>query len=117
MAGGITIYHNPECGTSRTVLASIEAAGFQPEVVLYLEAGWTRDGLTRLLERALANPRDWLRVRNSPAEELGLTAPDTADEAIFEAMLVHPVLVDRPVVETPKGVKLCRPAETVLELL
>ena len=117
MAGGITIYHNPECGTSRTVLASLEAAGVQPQVVLYLEAGWTREGLTRLLERAEAKPRDWLRVRNSPAEALGLTAPEATDEAIFEAMLTHPVLVDRPVVETPKGVKLCRPAETVVALL
>ena len=99
------------------MLATLEEAGAQPAVVLYLEAGWTRAGLARLLERAGAAPRDWLRVRNSPAEALGLTLPEASDEAIFEAMLAHPVLVDRPVVETPKGVKMCRPAEEVNALL
>jgi len=117
MADRITIYHNPDCGTSRDALALIEAAGVRPAVELYLEAGWTRVGLVHLLTRAGATPRDWLRLRNSPAEDLGLTGPDVREEAILEAMLVHPILVERPVVETPKGVRLCRPAAVVGELL
>jgi arsenate reductase len=117
MADEVTIYHKPDCGTSREALALIEAAGHTPKVVLYLEVGWTRAELRRLLARAGATPRDWLRVRGAPAESLGLTAPEASGETILEAMLVHPILVERPVVETPKGVKLCRPAALVGELL
>jgi len=117
MGGGVTIYHNPKCGTSRTVLGLIEAAGVTPETVLYLEAGWSEATLVRLLKRAGARPRDWLRLRGTPAEALGLTGPAAADADILAAMVAHPVLVERPVVETPKGVRLCRPAETVRDLL
>ena len=113
----ITIFHNPSCGTSRNVLALIREAGREPAVVEYLKAGWTVEQLTDLLARAGAKPRDWLRVRGTPAEDLGLTAEDAADAAILAAMAAHPILVERPIVVTPKGVALCRPKERVLELL
>lgn len=117
MAGGVTIYHTPKCGTSRTALGLIEAAGIAPDVVPFLETGWSRALLTRLMKRAGATPRDWLRAKEPLAAELGLTAADASDAAILKAMLAHPVLVDRPVVETPKGVRMCRPAELVNDLL
>ena len=117
MADGITIYHNPLCGTSRTTLGLIEAAGYQPEIVLYLETGWTKEGLSALLKRGGVTARAWLRAKEPLAVELGLTQPDATDEAILTAMVAHPVLVDRPVVAAPKGVKMCRPAEEVNALL
>jgi arsenate reductase (glutaredoxin) len=113
----IVIHHNPDCGTSRNVLAIIEASGTAPVVIPYLEAGWTRPQLLGLLAAAGLTAREALRTTNSPAAELGLLAPDVRDEAILEAMLAHPVLVNRPIVCSPKGVRLCRPSETVLDLL
>jgi arsenate reductase len=112
----VTIYHNPDCGTSRNTLAMIEAAGYAPTVVEYLEAGWTAKLLKDLLGRMGARPRDVLREKGTPAAELGLLAPAATDDQILAAMLTHPILVNRPIVVTPKGVKLCRPSEVVLEL-
>jgi len=111
------IYHNPECGTSRNVLAVIEAAGYRPVVVEYLMVGWTRELLLTLLTAANLTPRQALRETKSPAKDLGLLEAGVADEAIFAAMLQEPVLVNRPFVVTPRGVRLCRPSEAVLDLL
>lgn len=113
----IVIHHNPACGTSRNVLAIIEAAGYQPVVIAYLETGWTRPQLLGLFAAAGLTPRDALRISKSPASALGLTDPAVSDDALLEAMVAHPILVNRPIVCTPKGVKLCRPSETVLDLL
>ena len=117
MTDAITIFHNPACGTSRNTLAAIRDAGHEPKVVEYLKAGWTKPQLKQLLKDMAAKPRDILRVRGTPAEELGLTDPKTTDEAILDAMVAHPILVERPIVVTPKGTKLCRPSETVQQLL
>lgn len=111
------IYHNPGCGTSRNVLAILRAAGAEPEVIEYLSEGWTRAQLLGLFAAAGLTAREALRVSKSPAEEMGLTAPDVTDAALIAAMVAHPVLVNRPIVCTPKGVRLCRPSETVLDLL
>jgi len=113
----VTIYHNPDCGTSRNALAMIEAAGYRPEVVEYLQAGWTRALLDRLLSEMEARPRDLLREKGTPAADLGLLDPATSDETLLDAMVDHPILVNRPIVVTPKGTKLCRPSEVVLTLL
>ena len=113
----VTIYHNPDCGTSRNTLAMIQAAGYTPRIVEYRTAGWTRPQLDALLAAMDATPRDILREKGTPATELGLLAPSMPDEAILEAMIAHPVLVNRPIVETPRGTRLCRPSETVLDLL
>ncbi len=113
----ITIYHNPECGTSRNTLAMIEAAGYRPTIVDYRAVGWTRDLLKRLLDAMAVRPRDLLRDKGTPAAELGLLDPATGDDAILEAMVSHPILVNRPIVVTPKGTRLCRPSEEVLTLL
>lgn len=113
----IVIHHNPDCGTSRNVLAIIEAAGYQPIVIDYLRSGWTLPQLQGLFAAAGLTPRTALRTTKSPAAEMGLLADDVSDEAILQAMLAHPVLVNRPIVCTPKGVRLCRPSETVLDLL
>lgn len=113
----IAIHHNSKCGTSRKVLEMIRAAGHEPVVIEYLKTGWTRGQLLTLFAAADLTSKDALRSKNSPAEELGLTDPATSDDQILEAMVAHPVLVNRPIVASPRGVKLCRPAETVLELL
>jgi len=113
----VVIYHNPACGTSRNVLAIIEAAGYAPTVVEYLATGWTRPQLLGLFATAGLTPRGALRTTKSPAAELGLLDPSVGDEAILAAMVQHPVLVNRPIVCTPKGVRLCRPSELVLDLL
>jgi arsenate reductase len=113
----ITIYHNPDCGTSRNALAMIEAAGYAPTVVEYHNVGWTRPQLEELLTAMCAKPRDIMREKGTPAAELGLLDTSVADDAIVEAMLAHPILVNRPIVVTPLGTKLCRPSEVVLELL
>jgi arsenate reductase len=113
----VTIYHNPECGTSRNALAMIEAAGYAPVVVEYRKVGWTRPLLEKLFAAIGAPPRDLLREKGTPAAELGLLAEGVPDESIVEAMLAHPILVNRPIVVTPKGTKLCRPSENVLSLL
>lgn len=113
----ITIYHNPKCGTSRNALAMIEAAGYQPVVVDYQKEGWTRPQLERILADMGASPSDILRAKGTPAEELGLLGEDVSDDQILDAMVAHPILVNRPIVVTPKGTKLARPSEEVLNLL
>jgi arsenate reductase len=113
----VTIFHNPACGTSRKVLAAIRAAGHEPRVVEYLKAGWDPPQLKALLAGMKASPRDVLRIKGTPAEELGLTAPGVTDQAILAAMVAHPILVERPIVVSPKGVMLARPADKVAELL
>ncbi len=113
----ITFFHNPACGTSRNALAMVRAAGYAPDVVEYLNAGWTLPQLQGLLAAMGAAPRDILRVKGTPAEALGLTAPEVGDAAILAAMVAEPILVNRPIVVTPKGTALCRPSEAVLALL
>ena len=113
----VTIFHNPNCGTSRNVLASLHEGGHKPEVVEYLKVGWSEAQLTDLFARMGVKPRDLLRVRGTPAEELGLTKPGVSDAAIIKAMVAHPVMVERPIVITPKGVFLCRPAHRLAEAL
>jgi arsenate reductase len=113
----VTIFHNPACGTSRNTLAMIRAAGYEPTVVEYLKAGWTRQKLVELLAAMQARPRAILRAKGTPAAELGLLDPAVADDRILDAMVWHPILVNRPIVVTPKGVKLTRPSEIVFELL
>ena len=113
----IVIHHNPACGTSRNVLNIIEDAGYSPIVVDYLNEGWTRSQLLGLFAAANLTPRQALRTTKSPAEELGLLDESVSDDALLDAMLVHPVLVNRPIVCTEKGVGLCRPSEKVLDLL
>lgn len=113
----VVIHHNPDCGTSRNVLAFIKASGADPIVIDYLETGWTKPQLLGLFAAAGLSPREALRVSKTPAEELGLTASDISDEALLEAMIAHPILVNRPIVCTPKGVRLCRPSERVFDLL
>jgi arsenate reductase len=113
----ITIYHNPACGTSRNTLAMIRAAGYEPTVIEYLQAGWTRPQLQELLAAMEAHARDILREKGTPAADLGLLNPDTTDDQLLDAMVEHPILVNRPIVVTPKGVKLSRPSEAVLDLL
>lgn len=113
----IAIFHNPACGTSRNTLAMIRAAGYEPAVVEYLQAGWTREQLLHLLGEMKVGPKDILREKGTPAAELGLLEPGASDDRILEAMIEHPILVNRPIVVTPRGVKLCRPSEVVLNLL
>lgn len=113
----VVIYHNPACGTSRNVLAIVEAAGYRPTVIEYLETGWTRPQLLGLFAAAGLTPRAALRETKSPAAELGLLDPSVDDETLIAAMVEHPVLVNRPIVCTERGVKLCRPSETVLDIL
>ena len=113
----IVMHHNPNCGTSRNVLGIIRAAGYKPVIVDYLNEGWTRSQLLALLAAAGLKPSEALRKTKSPAKELGLLKEDVCEEHIIACMLDHPVLVNRPIVCTPKGVKLCRPSEAVLNLL
>jgi len=113
----IVIYHNPDCGTSRNVLAAVEAAGYAPTVLRYLETGWTRAQLLGLFAAAGLTVRGALRVSKTPAEEMGLTRDGVTDEALLDAMVAHPILVNRPIVCTARGVRLCRPSEAVLDLL
>ena len=113
----IVIYHNPACGTSRNTLALLREKGLEPQVVEYVKAGWTREQLEALTQKMGVKARDILRERGTKAVELGLTDPSTSDEAIMAAMIMDPILVNRPIVSTPKGAALCRPAELVLGLL
>lgn len=117
MSFPVVIHHNPDCGTSRNVLAIVEAAGYAPVVIEYLSEGWTRPQLRALFAAANLTPHEALRISRTPAEELGLTADGVGEDQILDAMLAHPILVNRPIVCTPKGVRLCRPSETVLDLL
>ena len=113
----IVIYHNPACGTSRNVLKMIEAASYTPTVIEYLRTGWTKPQLLGLFAAAGLTPRTALRETKSPAAELGLLEEGVSGEVILDAMIKHPILVNRPIVCTPKGVRLCRPSEMVLDLL
>ena len=113
----VVIHHNPGCGTSRNVVEIARAAGYEPEIVDYLKTGCTRPQLLGLFAAAGLTPRAVLRETKSPASELGLLTPSVSDLSLIEAMIAHPVLVNRPIVATPKGVKLCRPSESVLDLL
>lgn len=113
----IVMHHNPDCGTSRNVLAFIRASGVEPVVVNYLDEGWTRPQLLALFAAAGLTLREALRETKSPALELGLLEPGVTDDRILDAMLAHPILVNRPIVCTAKGVRLCRPSEQVFDLL
>jgi arsenate reductase (glutaredoxin) len=113
----VVVFHNPDCGTSRNVIAILAAAGYDPEIIEYLQTGWTRGQLLSSFAAAGLTPRMALRETKSPAAELGLLDETVSDTSTLEAMLAHPVLVNRPFVATPKGVRLCRPSEAVLDLL
>lgn len=113
----VTIYHNPKCGTSRNTLAMIRASGVEPVVVEYLKTPPSRSELVKLLERMNARPRDILRQKGTPFDELGLSDATLSDDALIDAMMAHPILINRPIVVTRKGVRLCRPSEVVLEIL
>jgi arsenate reductase len=112
-----TIYHNPMCGTSRKTLEILRDSGADVWIHEYLKTPPTRDELKRLYERAGISPRDGLRAKEPLAEELGVTRPDVTDDEILDAMVAHPILINRPIVETPKGVRLCRPQDKVREIL
>ena len=113
----VTIYHNPECGTSRNTLAIIRGAGIEPDVILYLETPPSHDRLAELIGKAGLTVRDAIRVKDTPYLELGLDDLALSDQSLLEAMLAHPILINRPFVETPHGVRLCRPSEVVLDIL
>ncbi len=113
----VTIYHNPACGTSRNTLALLREKGVEPTVVEYLKAGWTRGQLEGLFRTMGVSAHEALRVRGTQAHELGLTDPAASEAAVIAAMILNPVLVERPIVVTAKGAGLCRPAERVLSLL
>lgn len=113
----VTIYHNPACGTSRNTLALIRATGTEPTVIHYLETPPSREELVSLLQRMGMGARDLLRKKGAPYAELGLDDPAIAEDQLVDAMIAHPLLINRPVVAGPRGVKLCRPSEEVLSLL
>jgi arsenate reductase (glutaredoxin) len=113
----VMIYHNPDCGTSRNTLAMIRNAGIEPHVIEYLKTPPARALLVQLIERAGLTPRAILRQKGTPYDALGLADASLSDEALLDAMMAHPILINRPIVVTPMGVKLCRPSETVLEIL
>lgn len=117
MSMDIVIYHNPECGTSRNTLALIRHAGIEPHVVEYLKTPPSRALLAQLIARAGLTPRALLREKGTPFAQLGLDDPALDDDALLDAMVAHPILINRPLVVSPLGVKLCRPSETVLDLL
>jgi arsenate reductase (glutaredoxin) len=112
-----TIYHNPMCGTSRKTLEILRDSGFDVWIHEYLKTPPTRDELKRLYERAGITPREGLRAREPLAADLGLTRPDVTDDEVLDAMVTHPILINRPIVETGKGVRLCRPQDLVREIL
>lgn len=111
------IFHNPNCGTSRNTLAIMKASGEEPEVVEYLKTPPTRDYLVELLAKMNISPRELLRSKESINDELGLDNPELSDDQIIDAMIAHPILINRPIVVTDKGAALCRPSERVFELL
>ncbi len=113
----VTIYHNPACGTSRNTLGLIRNAGIEPVVIEYLKTPPSRDELRDLIRRMGVPVRDVLRQKGTPYAELGLDDPELADDALLDAMMAHPILINRPIVVTPLGVRLCRPSEAVLDLL
>ncbi|MDQ6436930.1 arsenate reductase (glutaredoxin) [Mesorhizobium sp. LHD-90] len=113
----VTIYHNPDCGTSRNTLAMIRASGEEPVVIEYLKTPPSRERLKALIAAMRITPRALLREKGTPFTELGLADPKWTDDELIDFMLAHPILINRPVVETPRGTRLCRPSEEVLELL
>lgn len=113
----ITIYHNPECGTSRNTLALIRNSGVEPTVIHYLETPPSRDQLVALIAAMGMPVRELLRKNVPPYEALGLAEDNFSDEALIDAMLAHPILINRPIVVTPLGTRLCRPSELVLDIL
>lgn len=113
----ITIYHNARCGTSRNTLAAIRAAGIEPRVVDYLATPPSKEELTRMIEQAGLTVRDAMRAKEAVYAELGLDNPALSDDALLDAMLAHSILINRPFVVTPKGVRLCRPSELLQEIL
>ncbi|GLJ00085.1 arsenate reductase (glutaredoxin) [Sphingobium sp. BS19] len=117
MAVDIVIYHNPVCGTSRNTLGLIRNAGIEPHVVEYLKTPSSRALLVELIDRAGITPRELLREKGTPYAELGLGDTSLSDDALVDAMMTHPILINRPIVVSPLGVKLCRPSEAVLDLL
>jgi arsenate reductase (glutaredoxin) len=113
----VIIYHNPDCGTSRNTLAMIRNAGIEPHVIEYLKTPPTRLLLRQLIGRMGVSVREVIRKKGTPYHELGLDDPDLTDDQLLDAMMAHPILINRPIVVTPKGVRLCRPSEAVLDLL
>ncbi|NYT39620.1 arsenate reductase (glutaredoxin) [Sphingomonas sp. R-74633] len=113
----VIIYHNPDCGTSRNVLALIRNSGVEPHIVEYLKTPPARALLAEVIDRAGMTPRDLLREKGTPFAELGLADAALSDDALLDAMMAHPILINRPLVVTPLGVKLCRPSEAVLDIL
>lgn len=113
----VTIYHNPVCGTSRNTLAMIRASGVEPEVIEYIKTPPSRERLIALITAMGLSAREVLREKGTPYAELGLDNPSLSEDVLIDAMLQHPVLINRPIVVTAKGVKLCRPSELVLEIL
>jgi len=113
----VTIYHNPSCGTSRNTLAMIRASGEEPEVIEYLKTPPSREQLIALITAMGIRARDLLREKEAAYAELGLADPGRGDDALLDAMLAHPILINRPIVVTEKGARLCRPSELVLDLL
>lgn len=113
----VTIYHNPACGTSRNTLALIQATGAEPKVIHYLESPPSREELAALIEQMGITPRELLRKKGTPHEELGLGNSSLSDDELIEAMVAYPILINRPIVVGPNGAKLCRPSEEVLPLL
>jgi len=112
-----TIYHNPDCGTPRNTLALIRHAGIEPTVIEYLRTPPSRKQLTKLIDEAMLKPREALREKGTPFAELGLDEAGITDDVIIDAMLQHPILINRPFVVTPRGTRLCRPSEVVLNIL
>jgi arsenate reductase (glutaredoxin) len=113
----VTIYHNPVCGTSRNVLGLIRNSGEEPHIIEYLKTPPSRDELVSLIERMGISVRDLLRRKGTPYDELKLDNPALTDGDLLDAMMTHPILINRPIVVTPEGVKLCRPSEVVLDIL
>lgn len=113
----ITIYHNPDCGTSRNTLAMIRKSGVEPEIIEYLKTPPTRDRLAWLIAQAGLSVRDAIRQKDTPYQALGLADSSLDDRTILDAMMAHPILINRPFVVTERGVRLCRPSEVVLEIL
>lgn len=113
----VIIYHNPACGTSRNTLGLIRNAGIEPHVIAYLDSPPTRAKLAELIERMRIGPRDLLRRKGTPYEELGLDNPELTDDELINLMIAHPILINRPIVVTDKGVRLCRPSEEVIDIL
>jgi len=117
MSDTVTIYHNPKCGTSRNTLGLIRNAGIEPTVIEYLKDPPSRAELLSLIKRMDIAPRALLREKGTPYAELKLDNPALTDDEIVDAMMGHPILINRPIVVTPRGVKLCRPSEAVLDIL